>query len=161
MTDTIHEIERKIFSSFGEVASSIGYSSIHGQIIGALLVQGKPVSLQEVAAATGYSPSMISLSLDLLEVFGIVRTFKKSNDRKLYIELSGDLLESLKRAIITKVEKSVANSLKDFEESKKALESLSGEDKERVLKTIHVLEKHVKRLQVYTKLLDDMKLPQS
>ena len=61
-------VQERIYSTFGEVASSIGYSPIHGRIIGALLVNGGELSLQAVARETGYSLSMVSLSLDLLEL---------------------------------------------------------------------------------------------
>jgi DNA-binding transcriptional regulator GbsR (MarR family) len=161
MATEIEEIERKIYASFGEVASSIGYSSIHGQIIGALLVKGRPLSLQEAASATGYSASMVSISLDLLELVGMIRKFKKASDRKLYIELSGDLLESLKKAIVMRVEKSVTNSLRDFQESRKTLKSLKSVDKERVLKTLDVLESQVRRLDTYAKLLSGIRLPRT
>lgn len=157
--DEIDEIEKRIFSTFGEVASSIGYSPLHGQIIAALLVKGKAIPLQELARETGYSSSMISLSLDLLEIVGVIRKSKKSNDRQLYIELSGDLLESLKKAIIMKMEKSVTNSLKEFEESKKKLQKIKDPEKERLLKTIEILEKQVRRLENYINFLSRMKLP--
>lgn len=159
MPDQIIEIKQKIFSTFGEVASSIGYSALHGQIIAALLVKGKPISLQELARETGYSDSMISLSLDLLEIVGVIRKFRKPSDRQLYIELSGDLLESLKKAIVMKVEKSVTNSLREFEESKKKLQKIKDPEKERLLKTIEILEKQIKRLENYINFLSRMKLP--
>jgi len=117
-------LEEKIYSTFSEVASSIGYSPLHGRIIGVLLVKGRPLSLQELAKETGYSSSMISLSLDLLEVLGVIKKIKKTGDRQLYIILQGDLLEILKNAIVTKVTKSVSSTLADFQESRKDLKSL-------------------------------------
>jgi len=161
MDDKVKEIEKKIFSTFSDVASSIGYSPLHGQIIGVLLVKDKALSLQELAKETGYSPSMISLSLDLLEVLNVVKKVKKAADRKLYIELSGDLLEALKNAVIVKLSKSVSSSLKEFEDGKKELSSLEGNEKERVLKTIETLETEIKRLKTYVDLLSKTNLPSS
>ena len=66
MTSPEKEIENKIFSTFAEVARAIGYSPLHGKLIGVLLVKGRAVSLQELAKKTGYSAGMVSLSLDLL-----------------------------------------------------------------------------------------------
>ena len=159
MADEVKEIERNIFSTFAEVATAIGYSPLHGQIIGVLLVGGKSLCLQEIARETGYSASMVSLSLDLLEVVGIVKKVKKIGDRKLYVELSGDLLEALKNAIIVKLSKSISSSLSEFEEGKKRLESLQGEESKRVLKSIHTLEKEIKRLKIYVDLLSKTSLP--
>ncbi len=153
------DIHNKIFSTFAEVASSIGYSPLHGKIIGVLLVKNRPVSLQELAKSTGYSTSMLSLSLDFLEILEVVKKVKKEADRKLYVSLSGDLLECLKRAITIKVEKSVRNSLLEFEESKKELAKLNTKDKSEVLNSLEILEGQIKRLNKYVVLLSQIRLP--
>jgi len=153
------EIRKKIFSTFSDVAGSIGYSPLHGEIIGILLVKNKPLSLQEIAKETGYSPGMISLSLDLLEVLGVVKKIKKSGDRKLYVQLSGDLLECLKSAILIKVEKNIQNSLTDFDETKKQLKNLKEDEKRRVLETINILEKEIRRRNSYVNMLSKIRLP--
>ncbi|HLD57126.1 MAG TPA: hypothetical protein VJA47_02405 [archaeon] len=153
------DVYSKIFSTFAEVASSIGYSPLHGKIIGVLLVKNKPVSLQELAKDTGYSTSMLSLSLDFLEILGVIRKVKKEADRKLYVSLAGDLLECLKRAITIKVEKSIQNSLTEFEESKKELAKLSAKDKAEAVEALEILEDQIKRLNKYVVLLSQIRLP--
>jgi DNA-binding transcriptional regulator GbsR (MarR family) len=152
-------LEEKIYSTFSEVASSIGYSPLHGRIIGVLLVKGRALSLKELAKETGYSTSMISLSLDLLEVLGVIKKVKKTADRQLYITLQGDLLEILKNAIVTKVTKSVSNTLADFQESRADLKSLPSEQRKETERTLDVLEKEIKRLDRYIRLLEKMRLP--
>ncbi len=146
-------IIQKIYNIFSDIASSIGYSPIHGRIIGALLVKGRPLSLQELAKETGYSSSMISLSLDLLEVLGIIKKMKKMGDRALYIVLQGDLLECLKTAFLIRVKKAINNSLQEFEASKK--QNVDAQ----VRHTIEILEKQIKRLDRYVNLLSRIKLP--
>lgn len=152
-------LEEKIYSTFSEVASSIGYSPLHGRIIGVLLVKGRPLSLQELAKETGYSVSMVSLSLDLLEVLGVIKKVKKTADRQLYITLQGDLLEILKNAIVTKVTKSVSSTLADFQESRKSLKPLPQEQRKDTERTLDILEKEIKRLDRYIRLLGKMRLP--
>lgn len=156
---TKSDIEKKIFSTFSDVATSLGYSSLHGKIIGVLLVKGKPMSLQELAKETGYSTSMISLSSDLLEVLGVVKKIKKTADRKLYIELSSDLLECLKNAIILKSRKSIRNTLQDFRSMERKIEKLPLEERKNIKKTISILEDQIKRLDKYLKLIEEIKLP--
>jgi DNA-binding transcriptional regulator GbsR (MarR family) len=153
------ELRSRILSTFGEIASTIGYSPLHGKIIAVLLVEGMPMSLQDVAKETGYSASMISLSLDLLEVLGVVRRVKKTGDRKLYIELSGDLIETLKNAIVLKVEKSVTNTLAEFKAARQEMKRLSGPDRERAERTLDVLESNIKRLNSYVGMLAKIRLP--
>lgn len=153
------DIEKKIFSTFAEVANSIGYSPIHGNIIGVLLVNDRPLSLQEIAKETGYSTSMVSISLDLLEVLGTIKKMKVSGDRKLYIALQGDLLEILKNAVLIKVKKSIADSLVDFKKSKEELQKYNSKEREKSMKKVDILEKEIKRLQGYIEILSEIKLP--
>ena len=147
------QIETKILESFSSVAETLGFSSLHGSIIGALLVADRPLSLRELSQKTGYSTSMISISLDFLEVMGMVRRVKKTADRNLYIELQGDLLESLKNIVLLKIQKAVADSLQSFEESKEELKKIDGEEKKRLMYTISTLEHQVKRVEKYVSLL--------
>ncbi len=157
--DEVADVQRKILETFGEIASAIGYSPLHGQIIGVLLIKNRPVSLQELATETGYSVSMLSLSLDLLEVLGVVKKVKKSADRRLYLELYGDLLEVLKNAIMIRLGKSITSSLAEFDEGKRRLEKLSGNEKQQLVKSIEVLEGQIRRLETYVTLLSKMRLP--
>ena len=159
MSATEKKIEEKIFSTFGEVATGIGYSSLHGKIIAVLLVKGKPLSLPELAKSTGYSSSTISLSLDFLELLGVIKRIKVSADRKLYIQLQGDLLEALKKGIIIRLKKSISDSLGDFTQSKQDLQKLGGKNQKQLLKTIKILEKEIKRLEKYVELLNRISLP--
>lgn len=153
------EIEERILSTFADVAQAAGYSPLHGKIIGVLLVGGRALSLQDIAKKTGYSVSMISLSLDLLELLGVIKRIKKTGDRKLYIQLSGDLLESLKNAFTMKLEKSIGQTLSDFESSRRELGKLKGPERERLEKTLSKLEGEVRRLERYISLLSKIKLP--
>jgi DNA-binding transcriptional regulator GbsR (MarR family) len=152
-------LEEKIYSTFSDVASSIGYSPLHGRIIGVLLVEGGEMSLQELARKTGYSASMISLSLDLLELLGVIKKLKKTGDRNLYITLQGDLLECLKNAIILRVSKSIDSTLSDFGKSRTDLKRLGSDERRKMLKTLNVLEGEIKRLERYVKLLSGIRLP--
>jgi DNA-binding transcriptional regulator GbsR (MarR family) len=79
------EINKKIFATFASVASSLGFSEVHGTIIAAVLVANKPLSLQEIVKRTGYSLSSVSISIDLLELVGIVRKIRNLGDRKIYV----------------------------------------------------------------------------
>ncbi len=152
-------LEERVYSIFSELASTLGYSPLHGKIIGALLVEGREVSLQDLARKVHYSAGMISLSLDLLEVLGVIKKVKKSGDRKLYVRLEGDLLEILKSAVIIKVKHGIDDSLKELDVNKKAVSRLGPDEKGNLLKTIAILEKEIKRLEHYVNLLSGIKLP--
>jgi len=148
------DLENKILGIFAEVAGSIGYSPLHGKIIGVLLVKDRQMSLQDIAKETGYSTSMVSLSLDLLDVLDVIKKVKKTGDRKLYIELSGDLLECLKKAFVMRLERSISSSLAEFENLKKTVKTDTSASQ-----TLEVLEKEIKRLETYINLLSKIRLP--
>jgi DNA-binding transcriptional regulator GbsR (MarR family) len=153
-----NEIEKEIYSSFASIAASIGYSEIHGRTIAALMVSNNRLSLQELAEKTGYSISTLSASLDLLEFFGMVKKIKNVGDRKLYVELHGDLLEGLKRAFVMKVQKSITESLERFIGYKESLKTSKDKDKEKVVDALNILEKEIQRLNKYVGLLSKIKL---
>jgi DNA-binding transcriptional regulator GbsR (MarR family) len=151
-------IEKRIYETFSDLAKLMGFSPIHGNIIGSLIVGGGCLSLQDIAKKTGYSVSMISLSVDLLEVLGIVRKVKKSKDRKLYIELQGDLLESLKKIFLMRVKKGIEHSLEEFGKSKDMLKNIEDHRKKEVLNALELLEREIKRLEKYIDVLSKVRL---
>jgi DNA-binding transcriptional regulator GbsR (MarR family) len=142
----------KIYSTFAAVASSLGYSEVHGRIIAALLVAGKPLSLDELCKMTKYSAGSISLSLDLLELVGIIKKLKNRGDRKLYVKIEGDLLDGLRKAFLLKLQKEINATLIEFDRYKS--------DK-KAKKTISILEREVKRLDEYVSKLAEVKLPKT
>ena len=151
-------IEEDLYSTFSNVASALGYSDVHGRIIGVLLVEEK-LSLQKLASKTGYSTSQISLSLDLLELVGMVKKIKKKGDRKLYVKIEGDLLEGLKTAILIKLKKNTDNALESFDEYHEDIEKTEGKRKKKLNNAIHTLKKEVTRLSDYVDKLSEVNLP--
>jgi len=137
---------------FSRVARSLGYSSVHGKIIGVLLLEGREMSLQELARATGYSPASISLSLDLLEVLGLVKKVRRSGDRKLYVKLEGDVLDVLRHAILAKVKQNIAATLLELERYKMSKNA-------KIKRAANVLEKELKRLGNYVDKLAEVEVP--
>ncbi len=136
------EIHEKIHSTFAAVATSMGYNEVHGRIISVLMVAGRPLSSEEISNETGYSPSAISLSLDLLELVGIVKKIKNAGDRRVYAQMDGDLLEGLRNAFFFKIKKNIASTLSEFEKHRQS------SDKE-TLQTIEALEHEVRRFGEY------------
>lgn len=141
-------VEKEVYSLFSNVTSVLGYSEVHGRILAALLVAREPLSLDNLSKRIGYSASSVSLSLDFLELLDVVKKIKKPNDKKLYVELQGDLLECLRKVVLFKTKKNVENTLKEFEKYKKSNNS-----------TVSILEKELKRLKRYIDLLSKVRLP--
>lgn len=147
MDNNVHE---KIFTTFSSIATSLGYSEVHGRIIAALLVNNNPISLQELSESTGYSPAAISLSLDLLELVGMIRKIKNAGDRKLYVRLDGDLLEGLRNALLLKLQKEIITT-------KLEIEKYQTDDDAR--QATQKLAKEIDRLQKYVDELAKVEVP--
>ncbi len=143
---------RELYDLFSRVARSLGYSSVHGKIIGVLLLEGREMSLQELAKATGYSSASISLSLDLLEVFGLVKKVRKSGDRKLYVKLEGDVLDVLRHAVLAKAKQNIASTLTELERYKSSKNV-------KIKRAANLLERELKRLRNYIDKLAEVELP--
>lgn len=148
----MENVEERIFRTFASVASSLGYSDVHGRVLAVLLVADKPLSLQDLSKKTGYSDSAISLSLDLLELVGIIKKRKNIGDRKLYVSLEGDLIEGLRRALMFKLQKEILVSLGEFEDYKNLNDVKTS-------RTIEILENEIKRLQQYVNSLSEVEIP--
>jgi DNA-binding transcriptional regulator GbsR (MarR family) len=153
------KIKERIYSTFANIAKSIGYSEVYGRIIACLLIHEEPSALNDVAKETGYSPSMISLSVDFLESIGMVKRVKKAGDKKLYLQSTGNLLDGLKKAVLMKIEKNISESLNEFEQYKSKLKELKNTESESLSKTIKKLENEIKRLDSYVKILSQIKFP--
>jgi DNA-binding transcriptional regulator GbsR (MarR family) len=153
------EIKEKIYSAFANIAKSLGYSEVYGRIIACLIIHEGPVALSEVAQETGYSPPMVSLSIDFLETVGMVKRVKRPGDKKLYLQSSGNLLDGLKKVILVKIQNSVSTSLKEFEEYRKELKELKKKESKNLLKAIGLLEKEIRKMDEYVKNLSEMNLP--
>ena len=143
------EVESRLYATFAAVASSLGYSDVHGRIIAALLSSKEPLSLQDIAQKTGYSLAAVSLSLDLLEVLGIIRKIKNPNDRKLYARIEGDIIDGMRRAFLAKIQMAINSTLAEFESYK------GGKNN----KIIQILEKEISRLKKYVDKLGKIEVP--
>ena len=146
-------IQEHIYSTFASVANSMGFSKVHGMVIAALIVADRQLSLEELSGHTGYSPSAVSLSLDLLELVGIIRKRKNIGDRKLYVELGMDLLEGLRNVFLLKIQKEIEITLQEFRGFSEITDPKTRE-------TLRTLNREIRRLSQYIHRLSEVKLPE-
>ena len=143
----------KLYSTFAGVASSLGYSEVHGRIIACLLVEGRQLSLDELSRKTGYSLSSLSISLDLLELVGIIRKMKNAGDRKLYVRMEGDMLESVRKAFIFKLQKEIFITKAELQALTKGADAKSAG-------AVRILGKEISRLEKYVGELEKVPMPE-
>ena len=146
--------QKRIYQTFSTVATSLGYSDVHGMIIASLVVADKPLCLQDLSKNTGYSLSSISVSLDLLELVGMVRKSKNLGDKKVYATLEGDIIDGVRKAFIFKIQKEINKTMAEFERHK-------GSNDPKTQRMISKLEKEVIRLREYLDELSKVPVPKS
>lgn len=147
MVKRVKQIEREIYATFAEITVNMGYSEIHGRILAALFVTGKPLSLTELAHKIGVSVPAVSLSLDLLETLGMARRIKRPGDRNLYVQLTGDLVAGLRTAFVAKADRTIDNTLSRFAAYRRQTKKAD------VRRTLDTLEREAKRLKRYVGIL--------
>ncbi len=121
---------------FSDIAKKLGYSEAHGRILGVLLLY-ECLPLQEIAKKTRYSISTVSVAVDFLEIFGMVK--KERRGRKIYVKLTGDLLEGLKKAVFMKIMRSIG-------EAKEKVREVDGPGADRFLQELDRIEEYIRRL---------------
>jgi len=156
---SLGQLEADIIDTFSDITSHLGYNSTHGKILAVLLMQKGPISLTELAKKTGYSISSISISLDFLELFGMIKKIKRPHDRKLYVELTGDLLEGLKTAVVLKLQTGITRVNSKFSMYKGELSKSKSEDARRLLASVKKLERELNRMDKYVAQLSAIELP--
>ncbi|OQX85740.1 MAG: hypothetical protein B6D55_06990 [Candidatus Omnitrophica bacterium 4484_70.2] len=117
---------------------------MHGYVLAALIIH-KELSLREIAKKSKYSLSSISLSIDLLELLGLVEKYRKNGSKEIYVKLKGDLLVALKEIILVKINRNIKSALKEFEKEKS--------------KEAKKVEKEILRLKKYIDALNRVEIP--
>ena len=95
------------------------------RIMAILLIEPKPVSIEELAKKTGYSLSMISLKTRTMELLGLIKSVKIPGDRKRYYYAEKDLikliLERYKKSNneeLVKIERRLKDILEKYKDQK-------------------------------------------
>lgn len=148
MIDVLESIENQL-TSFTKI---LGYNEIHGKIISALLIEEGCLSLDELKKKTRYSLSSISVSIEILEIIGVIKKFKNPGDRKIYVRLEGDILEFLRNAILIKLQNEIKDTLEELQKGKE-----SSNAKVKII--ITNIEKEFKRIDLYIQELANVKIP--
>ena len=134
----IEDVERQILLLWEDMAEARGFDRILGRIICILIIEGRPLSQQEIAEKAEYSVPSVSKALKTLVSLGSVRKAKKTGKRitLYYVEMHpSDMLSGalMKWVLTAKVmERRTLAILKELEEAK-------DEDPEHAEKLIRIL----------------------
>jgi DNA-binding transcriptional regulator GbsR (MarR family) len=137
----LNEVHDSMLEGLSQLADYFGFSKIMGQLYGILLLNPKPLSLDDMVEQLGISKASVSINMRTLEHFGMVRQVwlkGGGSDRRKYYEavtdfwqiitnlLSGREMRDVDRAIsvMDKNSEHLRNTMPDMEESEREIAEL-------------------------------------
>ncbi|MBN1792590.1 MarR family transcriptional regulator [Candidatus Woesearchaeota archaeon] len=100
----LDELERDVVSYFQEVGRIQGMDESFLKIFAILYLEPEPITMEELAEKTEYSPASISNKMKQLEPAGIIKKTTKPGSKRIYVSMEKDFLAILKKQVILKQE---------------------------------------------------------
>ncbi|NJE61893.1 MarR family transcriptional regulator [Thermococcus sp. 21S7] len=132
----VDEAKRIIVNHFAQAARRFGFNELYGYIYGVLFLAREPMSLGEIAEATGYSLSHVSTALKFMERIGLVVRIKKPGDKKAYYRATKLLKDWRQAAYYMKIMEDIRQTRANLERALKELEGEEGEEAESIRESI-------------------------
>jgi len=88
-------VHESMLDGLSQLADYFGFSKVMGQLYGVLLLNGEPLSLDELLERLEISKASVSMNMRTLEQLGMVRQvwLRGKSDRRKYYEAETDLLQ--------------------------------------------------------------------
>ena len=131
-------MEEKLIERTGEIAKRWGFPEPAGRIWACLLLSEDPISQAEIASMTGYTLSLVSPSLRILEENNRIRKTKGKGKERLYT-LNGLFIEAYSAVMQKTLERDI----------KPVIDELSEYNKKNKNKKLSVLISEYKRMEFY------------
>lgn len=84
-------VKQEVIHSFGDAYKAFGLNRLMGNVVGLLIANNEPMSLDEITETLGMSKGPISQITRRLAERGLIRKAWKPGNRKDYWEASGDI----------------------------------------------------------------------
>lgn len=120
----------KFIAAIGRMSSAYGLNRLLAQLFVLLYLQGKPLSLDEMAEALGVSKGNVSINIRELENWGAVKNVWVKGSRKDYYQAEADLKKVFFNKLKSSIQKRSGELNAMLEEFENAISSTAGFDKE-------------------------------
>ena len=94
--DALSPLTQRFILHFGEMGSRWGINRTVGQIYALLYVQSQPMNADDIAEALSFSRSNVSMGLNELQAWRLVKLLHKPGDRREYFEPPKDIWDIFK-----------------------------------------------------------------
>lgn len=152
MDDTLQAVRDSVIRGLGQLTDFFGFSPVMGHLYGALLMSPEPLSLDELEAIVAKSKASVSMNMQSLERWGMVRQVWVKGDRRKFYEAESDLWKIVTYVIESRERREVEVALNILEDNAHRLEQATPalSEAEQRLATHYLLQ--VKRLQAFFQL---------
>lgn len=91
----LNAVQDSMLDGLSQLADYFGFSKVMGQLYGVLLLNGEPMSLDDLLERLEISKASVSMNMRTLEQLGMVRQvwLRGKSDRRKYYEAETDLLQ--------------------------------------------------------------------
>lgn len=113
----IAQTEKDFIDRTGKISKQWGLGEPAGRVWATLLFAGSPLSQKRIAKKTGYSLSLVSPSLKILEKLSMIRSIRGKGREKLY-ELALSFIEAFNVIIKRFLQNDVQPLIKELEHIK-------------------------------------------
>jgi DNA-binding transcriptional regulator GbsR (MarR family) len=149
MDETLQAVRDSMIRGLGQLTDFFGFSPVMGHLYGALLMSPTPLSLDELEAIVAKSKASVSMNMQALERWGMVREVWVKGDRRKYYEAESDLWKIVTSVLESRERREVGVALRILEDSAQHLDKAKpGLDPEEQVLAEHYL-KQVKTLQSF------------
>lgn len=111
----IEDIEQSFIDRTGKISKQWGLGEPAGRVWAALLFADTPLSQRQIAKKTGYSLSLVSPSLKILDKLNMVKPIRGKGKEKLY-ELAVSFIEAFNGLVKRFLEQDVKPLIEQLEE---------------------------------------------
>ncbi|MCK5476463.1 MAG: hypothetical protein KAI55_00920 [Candidatus Aenigmarchaeota archaeon] len=114
MEQDISKIEKEFIDRTGKISKQWGLGEPAGRVWAALLFTESSLSQKDIATKTGYTLSLVSPSLKILESLNLIRSGRGENREKLY-ELEVSFIEAFNIIIKRQLEHDIKPLIKHLD----------------------------------------------
>jgi len=134
MDDTLQAVRDSVIRGLGQLTDFFGFSPVMGHLYGALLMSPDALSLDALEAIVSKSKASVSMNMQALERWGMVRQVWVKRDRRKYYEAESDLWKIVTYVIESRERREVGVALNILEDDARRLElatsSMSASERE-------------------------------
>jgi DNA-binding transcriptional regulator GbsR (MarR family) len=149
MAKDLSQIEKNFIDKTGKISKQWGLGEPAGRVWATLLFADTPLSQRQIAEKTGYSLSLVSPSLKILEKLNMIRSIRGESKEKLY-ELTVSFIEAFNGLIKRFLEQDVKPLIEQLEEVKEIHDPNKKNKLRRLIQEYKRLEMY---LSLFTKLM--------